>query len=687
MRRLQRHFASSTSAYHQQHKSALAFHESQFARTPATPGLLGVCAALNAPSQFDALCNQIEHRIDAIRRTLVAPPTPLSPQLCIALYDEISDLGCALIDPAELTRVTHPVMTWRDAATAAVARLQNCFHRLNVDYALYAAFRDGVKDIDSLSVEQRMYVDSTLAHFHRLGIDCDASVRDRLRAVNSDITQLTLDYVHPDFAYSASASASPARRRSAYVDELSSPAAARAALTLERVFAKRCELARLLGASSYAELEARSNAFATGPHVLAFLERAASALRNRESAELALLAATKQRVEGARGDSARVEAWDLRYLRDRAAAENESALESEASEYLSMRNCLNGLDLISRQVFGLALDVVPALVGELPSRDVVKTVLRELSTNETLGVLYFDLATRAGKESLSATFPIRFSKRVTRFPADIQLPPCDLAHDSSLVANSQSTLPRLSIVMSCDNDRQLTHVEFETLCHEFGHALTGLLSRTHYQQFAGTRLPLAYAEVPSAVMERFAWQHSVLERFALHRNTQRPIPANLLARLRARRRQFSGLDDQKQLLVSIFDQHVHAATDADTAPHDWTARLFWRLQQAHTQLPVPHNVGVPLDTLRPHAGYSHLLSYGCNYHAYHYSRSISAALWERYFAHEPFNRAAGDTLRREMLSRGGEREPMQVIRTLLDKDGESIDQILDAFVSAMASDR
>jgi intermediate peptidase len=666
-------------------KSALAFHESQFQRSPPATGLLGVSASLTSPGAFATLSLQVETRIDALRSALCdAHRLALSPQQVVALYDEISDLGCALVDPAELCRIAHPLAEWRDAATAAVARVQDSFHRLNVDHALYAAFRDALQDTSSLSAASRMYVDATLAQFRRLGIDRSAHVRDQLRSLNSQLTQLTLEYIDPNpfAAATLSASMSASGRRRAYLDAMSSPTTARAAHTLERVFAKRCELAHLLGAPSYAELEARSNGFATGPHVLAFLERAADALRQRELAELALLASTKRRLDG--GDQ--LDAWELRWLRDRAAPYNTEALENEAAEYLSVRNCLNGLDLIAREVFGLALDVVPPFVGELPSRDMVKTVLRDLATDETLGVLYFDLATRAGKVSLSATFPIRFAKRdATPYPPSLRLPPCDLLLEPG---SSQSQLSRLAIVMSCESDSRLTHTELETLFHEFGHALSGLLSRTQYQQFAGTRLPLAYAEVPSVLLERFAWQHNVLERFALHHRTKRPIPLDLLNRLRTCRRQFSGLDDQQQVLVAIFDQHVHAATDADTAPRDWTAQLYWQLQNKHTQMPVPHGAGVPpLSQLRPHAAYSHLLSYGCNYHAYLYSRSISAALWERYFAREPFNRAAGDALRREMLSRGGEREPMQVIRTLLDKDGESIDQILDAFVSAIASDR
>jgi Zn-dependent oligopeptidase len=675
------------------HKSALAYHESQFARR-GTSGLLGVSASLTSPHAFASLCEQAEARIDAARNAVCAAPRlGLSAAQVVALYDEISEVGCALIDPAELCRVAHPDAAWRAAATAAVARLVDAFHRLNVDHALYAAFRDAVSQEPLPSDAMRMYVDNTLAQFRRLGIDRAAPVRDRLRALNSSLTQLTLEYVNPDAPFAASSLASsPAARRRAYLDALASPSAARAALSLEHVFAKRCEIAHLLDARSYAELEARSNAFATGPHVLAFLERAAHALRHRELAELALLAATKRRLDGS---ADQLDAWDVRWLRERAAPHDPAALEAEAAEYLSVRNCLNGLDLIAREVFGLALDVVPPLVGELPSRDMLKTLLRDLATNETLGVLYFDLATRPGKEPLAATFPIRFAKQqpprgAAAYPPSVQLPPCELLrptqHESD--GGQSPPLPRLAIVMSCESERRLTHAELETLCHEFGHALSGLLSRTQYQAFAGTRLALAYAEVPSALLERFAWQHSVLERFALHHRTQRPMPADLLNRLRACRRQFSGLDDQKQVLVSIFDQHVHAAADADTAPRDWTAQLYWQLQEKHTQMPVPHGAGVPpLSQLRPHAAYSHLLSYGCNYHAYLYSRSISAALWERFFAREPFNRAAGDALRREMLSRGGEREPMQVIRTLLDKDGESIDAILDDFVSAIASDR
>lgn len=675
---------------------ALAFHEAQFAAAPSVSGgYLGLSSTLSRADDVGRLAAQVESRILALRDAVVSGRVVGAAVL--ELYDDISDLGCAVLDPAALCRATHGDAAWRGAATEATVRLQTLFHRLNGDVPLYDAVKRACEVArPAWSVEERLLAEAALAEFERLGIDRSEAERARLMAAKVELTDLTLEFeqLAPLFPHARRVvSRDEAVRRKAYLDALLAPTAERRVMTLERILAKRCELARLLGARSYAELEARSSAFAASATALPFLERAAAALRAREASELALLAATKRRLTGSA--EARVEAWDLQWLRDVAASESDGALDAEAAHYFSLANCLRGLDLVATHVLGVALDVVAPLAGELPHADAVKAVLRDVATNEPLGVLYLDLTVRADKPPISATFPIRFSKQVSGYDVRaLRLPPCELAHDAAHAG--RATLPRVAIVMSCvDASRAaagapptLTHSDFETLCHEFGHALAGLLSRTRFQHCAGTRVALAFAEVPSTLFERFAWQHSVLERFAVHWRTGAPIPAELLARLRRRRSQFSGLDDQKQALISIFDQLVHAATDADTAPRDWTTKLYWALQQQHSHAPLPAvSDAAALLQLRPHANHDHLVSYGCNYHAYMYSRSISAAVWLRHFAREPLNRVAGRAVRAELFAPAGERRPEQVIGALLNTDVDKIDRILDDFVLAIASDR
>jgi intermediate peptidase len=664
--------------------STMAYHEAQFQARSGSE-----CAAWARRSAETC------ERLAALRRAILRAPT--SGDLVLQLYDDVSDLGCAVLDPAALCRATHADAAVRDAATQCVLDIQSLFHALNADVPLYEALRAAAASpaAASWSRADAQLADAALADFRRFGIDRSDDERARLMRAKLELTDLTLQFEQLDPVFPAPrrmVARDEAVRRRAYVDALAAPTTERRLVTLERILAKRCEIARLLGARSHAEFEARSGTF--GAAALPFLERTAAALRPREQSELALLGATKRRLVGR--DDARVEAWDLQWLRDAASAESDEALDAQAAHYLSLRNCLRGLDLIARHVLGVALDVVTPLPGELLQRDAIKAMLRDVATNEQLGVLYFDLAHRADKLPMSATFPIRFSKRVSTYdPRAHALPPCELAHDPALAG--QSTMPRVAIVMSCvdasrpttDGSPSLTHTDFETLCHEFGHALAGLLSRTKYQHCAGTRVALAFAEVPSTLFERFAWQHSVLERFAVHHRTGKPIPADLVARLREHRSRFSGIDDQKQALIAIFDQLVHAATDADTAPRDWTTRLYWSLQQKHSHVPLPVAPDVaPLDRLRPHANHDHLVSYGCSYHAYMYSRSISAALWARDFACDPLNGVAGRAVRQELFVPAGERRPEDVIAALgLGGSDASVEKMLDKFTNAIASDR
>ena len=218
----------------------------------------------------------------------------------------------------------------------------------------------------------------------------------------------------------------------------------------------------------------------------------------------------------------------------------------------------------------------------------------------------------------AATFPLRFSKTVAELPASVQAPHCPLEHPAELVG--QASLPRVAIVMACAQAhagaRTLAHDDVETLFHEFGHALAGLLSRTQFQHVAGTRVALDFAEVPSTLLERYVWRPDVVRRFARHRHTGDALPESTLRVLGARRAQFAGLDEQRQALLALFDQRLHlGAPPAPAGTSFWSTQLYWALTRQHTLLPLPAERDAELERYHPHAFISHLVGYAASYYS------------------------------------------------------------------------
>lgn len=118
--------------------------------------------------------------------------------------------------------------------------------------------------------------------------------------------------------------------------------------------------------------------------------------------------------------------------------------------------------------------------------------------------------------------------------------------------------------------------------------------------------------------------------------------------------------------------------------------MYWKLQREHTCWPMPRGSLTSVDDvtdlsrLRSHARFSHLVTYGSFYYSYAYSRSISAALWARLLAADPLSRRAGDALRSEMFAWGGDRNPNDILRSLLG-DTTNVDLVVDEFVNSISS--
>ena len=127
----------------------------------------------------------------------------------------------------------------------------------------------------------------------------------------------------------------------------------------------------------------------------------------------------------------------------------------------------------------------------------------------------------------------------------------------------------------------LTHSMLENLFHEMGHAMHSMLARTQYQHVTGTRCSTDFAEVPSVLMEFFAWDPRVLVTFARHYKTGQSLPEEMAIRLCQGRTMFGALDMQRQVLYAMIDQIYHG-------PHPLsgtTTDILADVQEQYTVIP------------------------------------------------------------------------------------------------------
>ncbi|ETO70753.1 hypothetical protein, variant [Phytophthora nicotianae P1976] len=419
---------------------------------------------------------------------------------------------------------------------------------------------------------------------------------------------------------------------------------------LDKLRAKRHELAQLLGFPTYAHLATSDRMIGSPEAVESFIEDIAKQLMSKAKLEQQLLLDAKRKHEGRSVDH--VYMWDLPYYMGMLKAHKHRIDSRVISAYFPLENCLKGLHLLCSALFGLELKQIPMLnASERWHEDVVKLALTR--NGETLGYIYFDLYPRPNKYNHAAHFTIRCGKRMSE--TTYQKPIV------ALVCNFNKPAP--------DSPSLLSHAEVETLFHEFGHAMHSLLSRTEFQHLSGTRATLDFVETPSHLFEYFAWDYRVVSEFAHHYRTGAPLPAEMMQGLRASKTMFAAMDTQTQCLYSMLDLQLFGQQPLPCIPPT-TTQMLHELQNSSTL--VPH-----VDGTYWHTRFGHLIGYGAGYYSYLYARVFAADIWHTNFlgSQGPLNREAGDKLYQKLMGHGGAKDPNDLLVDMLGREPSPVNYL------------
>src|SRR6185436_13054363 len=206
----------------------------------------------------------------------------------------------------------------------------------------------------------------------------------------------------------------------------------------------------------------------------------------------------------------KIEPWDYRYYAEKVRKAKYDLDENEVKPYLQLEKLREGMFWVA----GELLDLHFTQVSDVPvcHHDVRVWEVKD-GTGKHVGLWYFDPYARTGKRSGAWMNAYR---RQERFDGEI----------TTIVSNNSNFVkgkPGEPILVSWEDAR--------TLFHEFGHALHGLSSSVNYPSLSGTAVPRDYVEFPSQLLENWLDTPEVLNRFALHAQTGKPIPPALVAKI------------------------------------------------------------------------------------------------------------------------------------------------------------
>jgi peptidyl-dipeptidase Dcp len=209
----------------------------------------------------------------------------------------------------------------------------------------------------------------------------------------------------------------------------------------------------------------------------------------------------------------------------------------------------------------------------------------------------------------------------------------------------------------------LTYDEVRTMFHEFGHALHGMFSHVKYPRFSGTSVPRDFVEYPSQVNEMWAVWPEVLQHYAKHYQTDKPMPKELLDKVIEAEEKFDqGFKTTEYLAAALLDQAWHQLKPSEV-PDAVIPFEAGALQKA----------GVDFDPVPPRyrtTYFSHAFAggYSAGYYSYIWSEELDADSVEWFKEHGGLKRENGDHFRETLLSRGGSQDAMKLFHDFTGRD-------------------
>ncbi|WGY04123.1 M3 family metallopeptidase [Nocardioides sp. QY071] len=387
----------------------------------------------------------------------------------------------------------------------------------------------------------------------------------------------------------------------------------------------RAQRARLLGFENHAAAVTADNTAGTPRAVRSLLERlAVPAARNARAEQDAM-----SELAGFP-----VEPWDWPFYAERVrSARYDVDLAALRPWFEAERVLRDGVFFAAGRLFGLTFEERPDLPGYHPDVRVFE-VSRE---GTPIGLFLLDLYTRDTK---------RGGAWMSSFVTQSGL----LGIDTSVVVNNLN-VPK----PAAGEATLLTWDETRTLFHEFGHALHGLLARATYPKFGGTAVFRDFVEYPSQVNEMWVLWPEVLASYAVHHETGEPIPADVVARLRAAETFNEGFATSEYLAAALIDLAWHelAPDDVPTSVEEVAA-----FEQSALAAAGLDNPAVPPRYSTPYFAHSFSSGYASAYYSYIWSEVLDADTVAWFGENGGLTRENGEAYLRHVIGIGGTRDPL-----------------------------
>lgn len=390
---------------------------------------------------------------------------------------------------------------------------------------------------------------------------------------------------------------------------------------IEKQARLRLQKAQILGKNSYSEWKLQDQ-MAVSPDkamdLLAQLAKPAVATAKRESDEIqALIDEQKGGFE--------VAPWDWNFYSEQVRKAKYDLDENEIKPYFEVTTVLEkGVFFAAEKFYGITFKKRPDLPTYHP--DVVTYEVFDRD-GKSLAIYYLDFYTRDNKNggAWMSNF-VEQSHLLNQKPVIVN------------VFNYQKPAPGKPSLISYD--------DVSTMFHEFGHTLHGLFANQKYVSISGTNTPRDFVEFPSQINEFFALEPTVLKNYALHYETQQPMPQTLVNKIKKAATFNQGYATTELVSAATLDMAWHSVTSESQ---------FKPTLEFEKSVLNKFGFNLPQVPPRYHSPYFAHISggeYSAGYYAYMWSDLLNAAAWDYIQKNGGMTRQNGDRFRKYILSVG-----------------------------------
>ncbi|HEX7191422.1 MAG TPA: M3 family metallopeptidase [Thermoanaerobaculia bacterium] len=620
-------------------------------------------------------------RVAGIERV---PLDYVTPENILDAWDRAAIVIEDAFGPVSILNSVHPDKSVRDAGDDALLAESSFMTELFQNERFY----ERVRAVVPQTMAQKQLRKDLLEAFEDSGVALPPEKRDRFKAISDRLTELGQEFAknirenttritftpaeceglpqswldrvprdeqgnvvvgfdYPDYVPFMMSSRDEAARKRYYIGNTNRGTDANVAI-LNEIVALRKEIADLYGVPSFAHYVTKRRMVENPETVRRFLDEVRNRVTEAEIRDLAQLSEMKAAVTGASGEQARIQRWDLNFYRERLREQRFAIDQEELRKYFPTTTAIDWMLDVSERLYGIRFERLSVVSCQLSDSEPTTGIRQPTTDNRQpvpvwhesviyldvlddadgshIGGIYLDLYPRDGKYKHAAAWPVR---------------------GVSLKSDRQP----ISVLVTNLNGDGLTHDELETLLHEFGHVLHGVLSKTEYLQHSGTSVERDFVEAPSQMYEEWASRMESLSLMREHCSECPAIEQELVDRLVAAAKFGAGIDYGRQLLYAAFDMEL-------SSEHPGECLEVWKRMEGATPLGYVEGTAFP-------GTFEHISSgYAAGYYGYMWAKVIALDMVST-FGVDLMNGDTGRRFRELILSRGSEEPAKDLVEKFL----------------------